>query len=113
MFAVVAFPHWHRGAYAALVLTMPVVAGAFAAFVWNMEAPHLFDWGLRFFGSHVGVQLFGGLLSAGIGRPPARLTIRILLPPGVRPRLAYLWLTDNKPLPRPARTHLDTTATDI
>ena len=99
MLAVVALPHWRRPAYAALVLGMPVMAGGVAATAWNHEAPHLFDWGLQHVVAHTGVQLLGGLAGIIFGRPLARLAVHILLPPGVRPRLAYLWLADNKPFP--------------
>jgi len=51
--------------------------------------------------ARVCVQAFGGVAGVFLGRPLARLTVRIVLPPGVRPRLAYLWLADNKPFPRP------------
>ncbi len=99
--AVVVFPHWRRAACAAMVLVMPVVAGVVVAAIWGHEAPHLFAWGLPYMAGHAGVQVFGGLVGIAIGRPLARLVVCILLPPGVRPRLAYLWLVDDKPLPRP------------
>ncbi|MHC4695185.1 MAG: hypothetical protein ACYTFA_00415 [Planctomycetota bacterium] len=99
MLAVVVLPHWRRPAYAALVLVMPVLAGAVVATVWYHEAPHLFDWGLQHVASQSGMQLLGGLAGIIFGRPLARLGVHIFLPPGVRPRLAYLWLADNKPFP--------------
>lgn len=101
-FLVVVSPHWHRAAYATLVLLLPIVANAIVLIGWHYEAPQLFDWGLRYVASHVGAQVLGGLAGVFLGRPLARLTIRIVLPPGVRPRLAYLWLADNKPFPRPS-----------
>ena len=65
------------------------------------DAPHLFDWGLGYVSAHTGVQLLGG--SAGIifGRSLSRLALQILLPPSARSRLAFLWLVDNKPIPKP------------
>jgi hypothetical protein len=101
MFAVVVLPHWPRAAYAALVLTIPLVAGALVAIGWSQNAPHLFNWTLTYLVAHVGVQLAGGVVGIAGGRPLARLAVRIFLPPGVRPRLAYLWLVDEKPFPRP------------
>ena len=100
-FTVVVVPHWRRRAYAGLVLAMPVVAGALVALIWSKEAPHLFDWGLPYIAAHTGVQMLGGLAGIILGRPVARLAVRIFLPPGVRPKLAFLWLADNKPLPAP------------
>ena len=101
LFAVVIFPHWRRAACAGLVLGMPVVVGCLVAVAWSREAPSLFDWGLPYVATHAAVQLLGGLAGIMFGRPVARLAVRVLLPPGVRPRLAFLWLADDKPLPRP------------
>ena len=100
-FAVVAFPHWRRIAYLGLVCFLPIAAGGIVAGIWQQEAPGLFGWGLKYMAAHVGVQLFGGLAGVAFGRPLARAIVRIILPPGVRPRLAYLWLVDGKPPPKP------------
>jgi len=99
--AVVVVPHWHRGAYFGLVLAVPIVAGVLVAIIWRYEAPHLLDWGLPYVMAHMGVQVLGGLLGVIFGRPLARLTVRIFLPTGIRPSLAFLWLADDKPFPRP------------
>ena len=101
LFAVVVVPHWRRRAYAGLVLAMPVVAGALVALIWSKQAPHLFDWGLPYIAAHTGVQMLGGLAGIMFGRPLARMAVRIFLPPGVRPKLAFLWLADKKALPTP------------
>ncbi len=84
---------------AAVVLALPIVAGVVVAVAWHYEAPHLLEWGLRHLTAHACLQLLGGTVGVVFGRPFARLTVRILLPPGVRPRLAYLWLADRKPFP--------------
>jgi hypothetical protein len=99
-FIAVTCPHWPRVAYWGLVLGMPLVAGAFVAVGWHYEAPHLFTWSQRYLASHAAMQMLGGLLGVAWGRPLARLTVRITLPPGLRPRLAYLWAADGKSLPR-------------
>ena len=83
------------------MLAVPIVAGVLVAITWRYEAPHLLDWGLLYVMVHMGVQVLGGLLGVIFGRPLARLTVRIFLPTGVRPSLAFLWLADNKPFPRP------------
>ncbi len=103
IFAVVVFPHWRRAGYFALVLMLPIVANAIVAISWSYEAPHLFDWGLPYILAHTGLQLLGGVAGILFGRAIARLAVRIALPPSIRPRLAYLWLTDGKPPPRPVR----------
>ena len=99
-FAVVVFPHWHRAACAGLVLAMPVAVNGLVALVWSHEAPQLFTWGMQYVIAHAGVQGLGGLVGVALGRPLARLAVRITLPPSLRPRLAFLWLADGKPLPR-------------
>jgi hypothetical protein len=101
MFAVIAMPHWHRAAYAGLILAMPLVAGGVVAAIWRYDAPHLFLWGMPYIAAHAGSQLLGGLAGIAFGRPLARLGIQVFLPPSVRPRLAFLWLADGKPFPRP------------
>ena len=101
LFTVVVVPHWRRRAYAGLVLALPVVAGALVALIWSKEAPHLFGWGLLYVTSHTGMQMLGGLAGIMFGRPLARVAVRVFLPPGVRPKLAFLWLADGKPLPAP------------
>ena len=80
---------------------LPLVAAILIALVWHGEAPHLFTWGLIYVGAHAALQIIGGLFGVSLGRPLARLLVRILLPPGIRPKLAYLWLADGKPAPRP------------
>jgi hypothetical protein len=102
LLAVVLFPHWRRAAYAALILGMPLAAGGLVAVSWNVEAAHLFEWALPYIAAHACFQVLGGLAGITFGRPMARLVIRIILPPSMRPRLAYLWLVDGKPLPRPS-----------
>lgn len=99
--AVVVFPHWPRVAYAAVALSMPVIIGGIVTYGWSQGAPLLLGWGLRYTALHAGVQMLGGLTGAFIGRSAARLVVRVFLPPGVRPRLAYLWHADGKPYPRP------------
>ena len=101
MFIVVTFPHWRRAACASVVVGLPIAIGAVMAVAWNQEAPHLLGWGVPYIAGHVYAQLAGGMAGVFLGRPLARLVVRILLPPGARPRLAYLWLADAKPLPSP------------
>jgi hypothetical protein len=98
--SVVVFPHWPRAAYLLLVTAMPVLAGAIVVISWHYDAPHLLGWSLQYVFGHAIAQFVGGWLGVTLGRPAARTLVRIFFPPGVRPRLAYLWLADEKPLPR-------------
>jgi hypothetical protein len=100
LLAVVTLPHWRRMTYAGLMLAVPLVVGALITVAWHQEAPHLIYWALPYILAHGGAQALGGLSGIAIGRPVARLAVRIFLPPGLRPRLAYLWVVDGKPLPR-------------
>lgn len=101
LFAVIVLPHWRRGAYVGLALVLPLVVAVVVAIAWSYEAPHLLHWALAYVAAHAAAQLVGGMAGITFARPLARLTVQIMLPPGVRPRLAYLWLADGKPLPRP------------
>jgi len=40
------------------------------------------------------VRLAGALIAVWAGRPLARLTVRILLPPRIRSVLSFLWFAD-------------------
>ena len=99
VFAVVAFPHWRRVAYLSLALVLPIIAGVVDVAIWHDEAPHLLGWGLNYMAAHCVVQVLGGLVGVVFGRPLARGVVRIILPPSIRPRLAYLWHADGKPPP--------------
>ncbi|MCP4250345.1 MAG: hypothetical protein GY778_25155 [bacterium] len=100
LWAVVILPHWRRAAYLGLVLVTPLLIFGIVAVAWNQEAPHLLYWGLIHLGAHAGAQVAGGVTGVLMGRPVARLALRVLLPPSLRPRLAYLWMVDGKPLPQ-------------
>ena len=98
--AVVAFPHWRRVAYLALVFTLAIGANATITVAWKYESPLLLGWAASYIIAHLCAQLLGGTFGVVAGRPMTRLGIRMLLPPIVRPRLAYLWLADGKAFPR-------------
>jgi hypothetical protein len=101
MFAVIALPRWRRPACAGILLAIPVTAGIVVAVVWMHEAPHLALWGVRYILFHAGVQSLGGLVGMTFGRSLGRLLVRVILPPGARPRAAVLWLADGRSFPRP------------
>ncbi|UCG33438.1 MAG: hypothetical protein JSU68_02160 [Phycisphaerales bacterium] len=100
MYLMIVVPHWRRVAYTGVVLAVPLLVGLVVAFSWNEQAPHLFGWGLTYVAAHAGVQVLGGVLGVVLGRPAARMLVRLVLPASIRPRLAYLWLADNKPFPK-------------
>jgi hypothetical protein len=99
MLAVVTFPHWRRIACIGVVTALPLIAGTIVAVAWRYHGQELWFWGMQHVVAHAGTQLLGGLIGVMLGRPFARAAVNILLPPSVRPRLAYLWLADKKPFP--------------
>lgn len=100
LYLVVVFPHWPRLAYVGVVLALPLAVGLIIGVSWSQQAPHLFAWGVPYIIAHAAVQLLGGFVGVRFGRPTARMTVRLVLPSSLRPRLAYLWLADNKPFPK-------------
>jgi hypothetical protein len=100
LYLVVVFPHWPRLAYTAVALSLPLAVGAIVAVSWSQQAPHLFAWGVPYIVAHTAVQILGGIVGVCFGRPAARLTVRLVLPSSLRPRLAYLWLADGKAFPK-------------
>lgn len=103
---VVVFPHWRRSWYAAAGVVVPLLIGAV---VWAMVAsdkpppsynrPAMSSWANPYVYGQALLQMLGGLIGVGLGRQLARLTVRILLPPRLRPPLAFLWLADGLPPP--------------
>lgn len=101
LIAVVVFPHWRWFASLALVFGLSIGAAAIITLSWRFEAPELLGWSAPYIGGHLCAQLFGGAVGVTIGRPMARLIVRVIFPPSIRPRLAYLWHADGKALPTP------------
>ena len=95
-------PHWHRAACVVVLVTIPSLIWIMAVLIWRDEEPHLLRWGMTQLSAHAGAQLLGGLTALVLGRPFARLLVRIFIPPTLRPRLAYLWMADGKAFPTPA-----------
>ncbi|MCH7592589.1 MAG: hypothetical protein IH989_07420 [Planctomycetes bacterium] len=95
---VVAIPHWARFAYFLPVFGLAIASGTIVAIAWYYEANPLMDWATPYMLGHLGVKLLGGTVGIFYGRPMMRLMVRAMLPPSVRPRLAYLWLADGKTL---------------
>lgn len=99
LLAVVIFHHWRRWVCILLALIFPPLVAAVVAAAWRADVPQLFDWSLPYLGAHASVQILGGLLGVVFGRPLARVIVRVVLPPRVRPALSFLWLVDGKPMP--------------
>lgn len=103
---VVVFPHWRRSWYATTAVVVPLLVGVA---VWAVVAsdqpqrgwnrPAMSTWAYPYVCAQMLLQMLGSLIGVGLGRSLARLTIRILLPPRLRPPLAFLWLADGLPPP--------------
>ena len=109
--ATAVLPHWRRIGYIVLIPIMPLAAGAIITLAWREEAPHLLSWGVPYVAAYAGVHMLGGMIGVFLGRPALRLIVRIMLPPSVQPRLAYLWLADDMKPPKPFRDQPTATAT--
>jgi len=107
LFAVACW-HWKRRAYFALLL--PFLLGAIAFSLWRTprESAEMLRWALSRTAIHAGFQALVLALAIGFGRPMARLTLRLALPPSLRQHFAFLWAADGKrwsaivPSPSPA-----------
>ncbi len=97
---VVVCHHWGRAVVACFAVVHTSVVSAFVWEIWEQDMPELIDWGKEYIVGFALVRLIGALSAVWAGRPLARLTVRIFLPPRVRSVLAFLWLADGLDLPR-------------
>jgi hypothetical protein len=97
---VVACHHWHRLVFVCFALIHTSVVSAFVWQAWKYDVPALFDWGKSYIIGFMIVRLIGALAAVWAGRPLARLTVRVFLPPRIRSTLAFLWLADGLDAPR-------------
>lgn len=99
-------PHWPRRGYVWLALGWPAVAlvGFYGTRIVDNYTLDYATGGLRLwiFLSPLLITLFaitGGLTAVCLGRPIARLVVRLLIPARQRGPFAYLWLVDGKTPP--------------
>ena len=97
---VVACHHWRRVVFACFAVVQTFLVSALVLEIWQQDMPALFEWGKKYIIGFTIVRLIGALLAVWAGRPLARLTVRIFLPPRVRSVLAFLWLADGLEPPR-------------
>ncbi|MCZ6651402.1 MAG: hypothetical protein O7D91_00010 [Planctomycetota bacterium] len=97
---VVVCHHWRRGVFAFFAVVHTFVVSALVLEIWQQDMPGLFEWGRKYIIGFTLVRLIGALLAVWAGRPLARLTVRIFLPPRIRSVLAFLWLADGLEPPR-------------
>jgi hypothetical protein len=100
VFATVVLYHWPRQYYFILVLAVPVLMGIFAYCIWKIGTPNVIYSLLPLISANTIAQMLGGASGVILGRPLARLIIRVLLPPRLRPYLAFLWLVDGRQVPQ-------------
>ncbi len=94
--ATIVLHHWRKAAVAVLLALIPAATGSGLAAFWHVQAPELFNWGLRQIFALTAVQVVGALVGVLAGRPLARGLVRLLLPPGWRRPLVFLWFADGK-----------------
>lgn len=92
--------HWRRRLYITPVAVFAVGTAYFVWLAWSRAVPQLGDWCVPYLVSFGAAHLLGGIAGTWAGRPLARLAVRIALPPGLRPMLAFLWRADGLPMPR-------------
>ncbi len=97
---VVACHHWPRAVFACFAVVHTFVVSAFVWEAWKYDMPALFEWSQTYIVGFGIVRLIGALAAVWGGRPLARLTVRIFLPPRIRSVLAFLWLADGLEPPR-------------
>lgn len=95
--------HWSRWAYVVLACAAPLVPFSITWYMWLQEAPALEAWGLRYMLGHYALQASSGVVGAFFGRPAMRTASRVLLPPGMRSSLSFLWTADGLEPPRAER----------
>ncbi|MCH8878396.1 MAG: hypothetical protein IID34_00760 [Planctomycetes bacterium] len=107
---VVVCHHWRRVVFVCFAVVHTLVVSAFVWEIWRHDVPGLFDWGREYIVAFAIVRLVGALAAVWAGRPLARLTVRIFLPPRIRSVLAFLWLADGL---EPPRKETPTDGTDV
>lgn len=98
--------HWRRRNYLLLVFLVPMLPAVLAGIGWRFEAPTMIGFGLKVIAGHYSLFVFGGIIGVCFGRPVSRAVIRAALPPKWWPLLGDLWTIDDKPLPKPRGSKL-------
>jgi len=98
-FLMVIFYHWRKRYYFIVVLTVPVLIGISAYYIWKIDAHEIMESILPYILANTIAQLLGGLVGVLWGRPFVRLLLCIFLPPRLRQYLTFLWLVDGKQFP--------------
>lgn len=92
--------HWRRWGNLLVVVILIGGAGLAVWSLWSFEAPELSQWATPYLVILTSAALVGGLGGVYLGRPAARLAVRLLLPPRARQPLAFLWVADGKAVPQ-------------
>lgn len=99
LFSAIAFGHWWTRARVLLALAWPSIPFSIFLIAVFFSRDSELSSGAPVIAMWAGVQYVAGAVTAAYGRPLARLTARIFLPPGLRQGLAYLWTSDGLPPP--------------
>lgn len=94
LFSAIAFGHWPTIGRIVLAVLWPSVPFAMFLFGWlylkeeemGIAAPQIM--------LMVSIEIAAGIVGALIGRPVARLAVRVFLPKGMRQGMAFLWTCD-------------------
>lgn len=104
MLLVIFLWHWRKRNYLWMLL-LPLLVGAFVASVTWFDEPYelLRGWAVRQILIWAIIEVVAMYVGIFIGRPVARLLVRMFVPPKPRQNLAFLWRIDGKPM-TPATT---------
>jgi hypothetical protein len=90
---------WHCKGWGRLFALLPPILGCIgAALAWISDPTTILirEWGIVQIGLYLLIEIPGVAIGAWIGRPIARLLLKILVPPKARQHLAFLWIVDGK-----------------
>jgi len=103
-------PHWKRWGYVLFALGWPIIALMISLAIFIPErtrwrnyydeiAPEFISWLYQYTIACVLLTAVSGALFAWLGRPLARVLVRLFVPPRQRGVFVYLWIVDGKTPP--------------
>lgn len=99
--------HWRKRWYVVFILMIVGTIVGLLLFVWTVEAGGVTGIVLGYIAATGLLYLAGGILGITAGRAFARLVVRALIPPRLRPPLTFLWAADGLASPPMTPTTVD------
>lgn len=92
--------HWRRVGYVVLAWMQCLAVTVVVWAMWLDTGPNLMEWGLKYIVGLALLRLAGAMSAVWLGRPLARLIVRVMLPTRAQQVLAFLWFADGLHPPR-------------